>query len=84
MAMGRPGIQYSAKVIMGGAANPTRLTMARFRRFARYAAANPVLERRFPLQCEKELTLEACADSDWGGDEATRRSTTCVVARFGA
>ena len=61
---------------------PTRLSLVRLKRIAKYLLLHDSLEWEFAPQ-PRGAAIDACADADWAGDAPTRRSTTCVVEKIG-
>ncbi len=82
IAVDGPDIQYALKVVLADTHNPKVLSMARLKRAGRYLAGRPTLEWQYPLQPLPSKALYQ-TDTDWGEDEATRKSTTSCYGYFG-
>ena len=76
-------IMYACKAVMAGMSTPTVADMARLKRLARYLRGHPELYWCYPYQ-EAPRQLVVWADSDWCGEEATRRSTSACIETFGS
>jgi hypothetical protein len=68
----RPDIAYATGKVARRMENPTRSDYLDVKRILRYLKGTSDLGIRYPR--EGDLTLEAYCDSDYGGDEETRKS----------
>ena len=57
--------------------------MMQLKRVARYLKGVPRKAQQYPAEEPNRSHLEVHVDSDWAGDEVTRRSTSGVIARRG-
>ncbi|CAK0788952.1 unnamed protein product [Prorocentrum cordatum] len=73
LAADRPDIQFATSWIMRGTQEPLVLHELKLKRLAAYLATHPQMMWNFEYQeLPSELTI--VTDSDWAGDEVTRRS----------
>ena len=81
VAWDRPDIQYATMTASKGAAHPTVLDMMKVKRVARYLVHRQHLRWVYAV---KIFTghIEVYTDSDWGGDQKTRRSTSGGILCF--
>ena len=79
----RPDIQYGAKEACRDMARPTRASMARLKRLARYLLRHPRVVIRFRADPFEEDHIAIYSDSDWAGCLRTRRSTSGGIAVVG-
>ena len=78
----RPESQFATKTVMQDMAKPTELGWARLKRLVRYFKGKRRLTYKFRWQnLPKYLDLDA--DSDWAGETANRKSTSCGYERLG-
>ena len=75
LAQDRADIQFAAKEICRGMAQPNRGHLKRLRRLARYLITAPRVVWEFPWQSASEV-VDAFTDSDWAGCRRTARSTS--------
>ena len=75
LAQDRADIQYAAKEVCRGMAQPTKGDVKKLRRLARYLIEVPrvVWSFRYQGNCDQ---VQAYSDSDWAGCKRTARSTT--------
>ena len=75
LALDRADIQYAAKELCRGVAQPTRGHMKKLRRLARYLIEVPRVVWQFGFQgaCNE---LSVSSDSDWAGCRRTAKSTS--------
>lgn len=77
LSAGRPDIQPGVKEICRAMSAPTKSSMARVKRLARYVVEFPKLIWNFSRETKgDEDVLHIFADSDWAGCPRTRRSTS--------
>lgn len=78
----RPGSQYSVKNIMREVKCLTELAWLRLTRFVRWLIECPQVIWWYDYQPPMSKATP-WTDSDWAGDQATRRSTNCVLLYHG-
>jgi len=83
IAHDRFDIQFATKTVLQDTNRPTKLSMMRLVRIARYLIGKPVLAYEYRYQ-EWDANVEVFVDSDWAGEEETRRSTTAIVEMLGS
>ncbi len=81
VAWDRPDIQYATMTASKGAAHPTVLDMMKVKRVARYLVHRQHLCWVYTVRTFSGH-IEVYTDSDWGGDQKTRRSTSGVILCF--
>lgn len=79
-AMDRPDCQYSVKEACREMAAPTRRSLERLRRIARFLKKHPRLVWSFPLQAPVDI-IDTYADANWSGCRRSRKSTSggCIM-----
>jgi hypothetical protein len=83
VSIDRYDIQYACKVIMKDMATPTIGGMAKLKRLARYLKGRPKVLWIYDYQPAPEY-IDVYCDSDWQGEEETRRSTSSVIELYGS
>jgi uncharacterized membrane-anchored protein YhcB (DUF1043 family) len=73
----RPDIAFATGKVARSVENPTQSDWLNVKRIMRYLKGTSDLGITYPR--EGELHLEAYCDSDYGGDEKTRKSTTGLI-----
>ena len=81
--MDRPKCAFGAKELCRHFAHPTKAGVDAIKRAARFVVGMPRAVWRFPLQ-EANNTLKVFVDTDFGGCQAIRRSTSGGIALRGA
>jgi transposase InsO family protein len=74
----RPDVAYAVNQLARFMSNPRRVHWLAAQRVLRYVRGTVNYELRY-IREEEKFTLQGFSDSDWGGDTATRRSTTGYV-----
>ena len=74
LAQDRPDIQYAAKEVCRGMANPLRRHVKALRRIARYLIGAPRLVWQFRWQGQEDVQIHT--DANWAGCRRTARSTS--------
>ena len=82
LSMDRPEISFSAKELCRHVAHPTKTGVEALKRCARFLLGMPRLVWSFPIQ-ERSDTLKVYVDTDFGGCQTTRRSTSGGIAMSG-
>ena len=83
LSMDRPEIAFAAKELCRHFAHPTRIGVEALKRAARFLVGMPRVVWQFPFQSyTKELTV--IVDTDFGGCQTTRRSTSGGIALRGS
>ncbi len=82
IAIDRPDIQYSVKVILTDMSKPLVISMLRVKRCVRYLKGKPSVAWVFAYQTMPKAVLYE-TDSDWAECEITRKSTSSVYGFFG-
>ena len=82
-AQDRADISESMKCLARGMSKPRTGHMMQLKRVARYLEGVPRKAQQYPAQEQSKAHLEVHVDSDWAGDNVTRRSTTGVIVRRG-
>ena len=78
LGLDRPDIQYAAKEVSRGMANPTQDDLVRLKRLARYLISHPRLVFHYPFRDPPKAT-RVYSDTDWAGCITTRKSTSGSV-----
>ena len=94
IALDRPDIMYAVKELRQATANPDVLAMLRLKRLTRYLRGEPDVEVRYYYEQPCAIpdikatkngkdgdgpVIKCFVDSDWAGDELTRKSTSSGV-----
>ena len=82
LSMDRPEISFAAKELCRHFAHPTKIGVEALKRVARFLVGLPRLVWHFPLQRRADV-LKCFVDTDFGGCQTTRRSTSGGVAMMG-
>lgn len=83
LSMDRPDISFSAKELCRHFAHPTKAGVDALKTVARFLVGMPRLVWQFPFQrCTNDLQVDV--DSDFGGCQTTRRSTSGGIAMRGS
>lgn len=82
MALGRPDLSFTSRVAAGKMSNPLEGDDMLIKRAIRYLKGRPRVAILYQFQ-EAEPDVVVMTDSDWAGDEITRRSTRGGVALNG-
>ena len=82
IAEDRWDVKFAVKTLASGLKSPTVGDMARLKRLARYLKEVPGITWYYGYQRAPKY-LDVYCDSDWQGDEKTRRSTSAVIEMFG-
>ena len=82
LSMDRPEIAYAAKELCRHFAHPTRTGVEALKRCARFLVGLPRLVWHFPFQITTD-TMDVYVDTDFGGCQTTRRSTSGGIAMRG-
>ena len=82
LAQDRPDLQFAAKEVCRGMAQPTAGHLSALRRLGRFLVFSPRVVWYFPWQSVAK-TLSAYSDSDWAGCRRTARSTSGGVLMRG-
>ena len=80
--MDRPECAFSAKELCRHFANPTKKGVEALKRAVRFLLSMPRLVWRFPRQKVSNM-LKVYVDTDFGGCQSTRRSTSGGIAMIG-
>ena len=83
LSMDRPECAFAAKELCRHFAHPTKRGVEALKRCARFLLGMPRLVWRFPIQ-RITNTLKVFVDTDFGGCQTTRRSTSGGIAMRGA
>ena len=83
LSMDRPEVSYSAKELCRHFAHPTRTGVEALKRAVRFLVGLPRLVWAFPFQSPTNV-LKVYVDTDFGGCQTTRRSTSGGIAMLGA
>jgi len=75
-------VKQATAEVMQGMAIPLEIHQLRLARAARYLHKYPGEVWHYDYQSNPGVLDEIC-DSDWAGDPITRKSTSCIVERFG-
>ena len=83
VAVDRPDVQFSVKVILADMTRPLVISMFRLKRLVRYLHGRRELWWMYDRQdMPRAVVYET--DSDWADDEVTRKSTSSVFGFFGS
>ena len=82
LSMDRPEISFSAKELCRHFAHPTKTGVEALKGCARFLLGMPRLVWSLPIQ-ERSDTLKVYVDTDFGGCQTTRRSTSGGIAMSG-
>ena len=82
LGLDRPDVQYAAKEVSRGMANPTNRDLLRLKRLVRYLVSHPRAVFIYPFR-EKPKALQVFTDTDWAGCIKTRKSTQGGVCMLG-
>ena len=82
LSMDRPEVSYAAKELCRHFAHPTQTGVEALKRAVRFLVGLPRLVWAFPFQ-EHTSDLKVYVDTDFGGCQATRRSTSGGIAMRG-
>ena len=83
LSLDRPECAFASKELCRHFAHPTQVGVDALKRAARFILGMPRLVWRFPIQSEKD-TLKVYVDTDFGGCQSTRRSTSGGIALRGS
>ena len=83
LAQDRPDIAFAANFLARSMALPRVGDEVRMKRVIRYLKAHPRCRLNFVYE-EMPKQVTVLSDSDWAGDQATRRSTSGVMIFHGA
>ena len=83
LALDRVDIQYCAKEIAKHMSRPVELDWIKIKRAARYLAGAPRYVQMYEWQ-DYDGHMHAFADSDWAGDQVTRKSTSGGLIMLGS
>ena len=81
--MDRPSLQFAVSEVMSGMSEPKVGHQLQVVRVARYVLQHPGETWLFNNQTDPK-TLYVYTDTDWAGDELTRKSVSCTVERYGS
>jgi hypothetical protein len=76
-------LQFIIKDVSKEMANPTRGSWIRLKKVVRYLLNREVVVWEFPWQVEGEVQANLLTDSDWGGTNKDRKSTSGGVWMLG-
>ena len=80
LSLDRPDLQFAAKRVCQGMANPTMAGMMKLKRVARYLASAAEGTLEFGAERGPYGLLRVYVDSDWAGCKTTRKSTSGGMA----
>ena len=83
LSLDRPECAFASKELCRHFAHPTQVGVDALKRAARFILGMPRLVWRFPIQSAKD-TLKVYVDTDFGGCQSTRRSTSGGIALRGS
>ena len=83
MAQDRADLSFAAKEASRGMSSPSEGDIVRLKRILRYIQGSPVVVTWYQWQ-ERSHQVLAFSDSDWAGDQRTRKSTSGGVLMYGA
>jgi hypothetical protein len=83
VALDRPDLSFSSRVVAGKVSNSLQGDDLFIKRVIRYLKGRPRVALQYRFQ-EPNPDIVVMTDSDWAGDEATRRSTSGGVVLNGA
>ena len=83
LSMDRPEVAYAAKELCRHFAHPTKIGVEALKRAVRFLVGLPRLVWAFPFQSHSHK-LKVYVDTDFGGCQTTRRSTSGGIAMRGA
>ena len=83
LSMDRPEVSFSAKELCRYFAHPTKVGLEALKRTARFLVGMPRVVWSFPFQAHTQ-ELSVFVDTDFGGCQTTRRSTSGGIAMRGA
>ena len=81
LSMDRPDIMHSSKELCREFARPTRNSVTKLKRLARYLVTRPRLVWHYRFN-DPAQHLDIVSDTDFGGCMRTRRSTSGAVAKI--
>ena len=81
MSIDRPSLQFAVSVVMSGMCEPKVAHQLQVVRVARYVLQHPGEAWLFGYQAVPK-TLYVFTDTDWAGDELTRKSVSCTVEKY--
>ena len=82
LSMGRPEVAYAAQEFCRHFSHPTKTGVEALKRAVRFLVGLPRLVWAFPFQTHSRK-LQVCVDTDFGGCQTTRRSTSGGIAMIG-
>ena len=83
LSLDRPDIQFPAKEVSRGMANPTPADFIKLKRLARYIKQYPRVVYKYKFQ-EAFKHINIYTDTDWAGCVKTRKSTQGGIAMLGS
>ena len=83
MSQDCPDLQFIIKDVSQHMANPTRGSWASMKKVVRYLLNREVVIWEFPWQKERDVRASLLTDSDWGGANKERKSTSGGVWMLG-
>ena len=76
MCEGRPELAFATKELLRKASKPTNVDMLRLKKVASFCQGVPLVIQHFPWRKMFTEQLDVYVDSDWNGEEKTRKSTS--------